>query len=142
MKTETIHQAAQAKMQTTSALVDRLVVLHKELEPLKEKIKEMETIKAMLRDQLEGAPEQEAIVLKGALGEVEFSACRVDKQVAVGEKKTLVKMLGRETFDAVAQFPIRVLREYLNERQLEQVLTSYWGSRSMRAVRAYEHTVH
>jgi hypothetical protein len=140
MKTEQTHYAEHVVHEGTSALVDELVALDKQLAPLKAAIKRYEEVKKILRNRLSDDLQGSAVTVFGSIGEVEFSRC--SQETVVTNKKLLVKMLSRQVFDELAQFPLTALAEHLSKDQIERVTDKFYGSRRLSAVRYYERSVH
>lgn len=127
---------------TVAPVVDEFVALADELDRfnVKDKMARFEELKEQLHDATSKADPTQPVTVKGHMGEVEFAPC--ERQRRVTDKRRLVKYLSRKVFDEVATFTIKNLQRYLNETQIENVCSITYGSRKLKDIKQYQHSVH
>jgi hypothetical protein len=118
--------------------IDRFVALNQQIEdsgilPL---IEERETLKKELAAVAKDYPPEKNVVLKGTIGEAEFS--RASNTTEIVDKAGLIEKLGQAVFNECAKIGIEELKKYLSENELAQFTASGYGSRRLQAIRPYE----
>lgn len=136
-------QVAQVHKPKFKALTEEQVLVD-EMVQLKQKMDELEVpamearydeCKTKLAAFAKTADPESEKVFVGSLGEVHYSACRVETKVV--DKEGLVSAMTQEVFNQVATVKLTDLKKYLSPVEYEKLIERVYGSRTCKAVVAY-----
>lgn len=137
-KAKTAAKAKTSVLTQEQMLVDELVMIDLKLKAIDAKtmLERVDAIKKVLQSIAKELPSNEEAIFKGTLGEATFSPCR--KDTVVVDKNGLVLALGQEMFNKIATVSLTDLKKYLSENEIVPLVTTGFGSRSLKTVKSYD----
>jgi len=124
----------------TVVMVEELISIQQKLDAItaSKLIKRADEIKKSLQQVMKdsGADEDLPYVFKSPAGTVEFGPCSNSTEIV--DRDQMIKLLGIDTFKAIAKVGITDLKTYLSGAEIETFCAAKRGSRSIKSVKDAE----